>query len=538
MQQRRKWGTIAIALLATVPLVLTGCSSGGDNGGDKDAGKPKQGGDFIFAVNSAPTCLDLVQSARAQNATRQILDNLLDQDKKTGEVIPWLAKSWKMSDDGLKYTFELRDDVTFSNGEKFNAQVAVDNFNNIMEMAKLGKASQPASYLAAYLDSKTTGDYSFELNLKQPSAGLLQALTEKPLAMLAPETLKTSPEDRCTGKIIASGPFVFTEIVPNEKISMKARDDYNWGSANFEHKGRPYLDTLTFQTILEQSVRIGSTVSGQVNGADEIQPVDYPTLKSANANIVGRIAGGQLNNFLPNMSPDRILSDKAVRQAMQVAIDRETMSKTLFDPEYQPAAESVISKSVPGFKSQAALMKYDPKKAKQILDDAGWKAGSDGVRVKDGRKLEITVKWSFAGFQSMMEMIQQNLADVGIKLNLKLLSNAEMTDAQNARDYDLIYGDLTRPDLDVLLSNFHGSYSKYMPGGIPELTKMLDEQRVATDQDERFKIGADIQKYIVENAISIPLLSTASVMGFGSNVHGVWQATPRWPVFYDTWIDE
>lgn len=537
MTRIKKRAAVVLAMVAAIPLALSACSTGGTDGGDNAAGEPKFGGELTFAVNSYPPCLDVAQSARAQNATRQILDNLVDQDKKTSEIIPWLAKSWDVSADGLKYTFELRDDVKFTNGEKFNAQVAVDNFTTVLELGKMGKAAQASSYLAAYENSKAVGEYTLEINLKEPSAGFLQALAENPLSMLSPETLKATPEDRCAGKIIASGPFKFSEIVINEKIVMVANEDYNWGSKNMDHEGRPYLDKLTFQTIAEQSVRIGSTVSGQVQGTDEIQPVDYPTLQAAGVQSVGRPAGGQVLSFLPNTAPERILSDKAVRQAIQVAIDRATISKTLFDPEYQPPAKSIISSSVPGWADVSAGMKHDPEKAKKILDDAGWKLGSDGVRVKDGKRLEIQIKWSFAGFQSMMEMAQQNLAEVGIKLELKLLGNAEMTEAQNARDYDLIYGDLTRPDPDVLLSNFHGSFSRYLPGGIPELTAMLDEQRTEVDETKRFATVKKIQEYIVNNAIAFPIVEMASVMGFGKNVHGVWQEVPRWPNFYDAWID-
>ncbi|MFC3126071.1 ABC transporter substrate-binding protein [Pseudoroseomonas globiformis] len=495
---------------------------------------PKPGGHLIYAQSSFPPCLDLAQSARAQNASRQILDNLTDQDKKSGEIRPWLAISWEFQDENKTLVLKIRDGVRFSNGEKLDAAAVKANFDAIMKLVKEGRAPQAAGYLSGFVEAKAVDPMTVSLSFELPKAGLLQSLAEKPLSMLAPETLAKSADERCAGQLIGSGPFIITEVVTNDRIVFRRNPDYNWASPNAEHQGPAYLEKLTFQTVPEGGVRTGIMISGQAGAVDDIPVQSYAQVRAAGIKLVARTAGGVGINLIPNFSRP-VMADLAVRRAMQHAINRDEIVKALYS-DLDTAATSPLSHTVPFYADMTPLMKYDPERAKQILDEGGWKPGADGVREKEGRKLRMQVIWSFPGFRPDMELIKAQLAQVGMDLVLSLRTDTEIGSVIRSGRYDLRMSDFTRPDPDVMLGLFSSKYNSTIKAPQPELDALLDKQSSAMDNAERAKLVREVQEMMVGQGYAIPIKESISVVGTAPNVHGLWMSTPRWPVFHDTYI--
>ncbi|PKD79382.1 hypothetical protein CWS33_28085, partial [Escherichia coli] len=156
---------------------------------------------------------------------------------------------------------------------------------------------------------------------------------------------------------------------------------------NAEHQGPAWLDKVTFQTVSEGSVRVGSLISRQVGAIEEIPTEDVQRIKAAGASVVARSAGGIGITLYPNIASP-VLSHPEVRQALVIGVNRAEIIEALYT-EYDKAATSVVSTTVPDYVDLSAKLAYQPDAARALLERAGWKAGKDGIRSRDGQRLQV-----------------------------------------------------------------------------------------------------------------------------------------------------
>ncbi|MGH6859298.1 MAG: ABC transporter substrate-binding protein [Phyllobacterium sp.] len=498
---------------------------------------PVAGGHLTYGLSSFPPCLDRVQSNPNPAVFQQVVDNLLDQDPQTGKIVPYLADKWEIGDSGRTYTFHLRSGVTFSNGEALTSKVVADNFNLLWTMGKEGTAVTAASFLTGFKSAAATDPNTVVISFEQPNAGFEQAATEKGLAILAPETLKATLSDRCTKGVIGSGPFVISTIQYNESVTLKRREDYNWGSATFKHKGPAHLETLTLRSIPERSVRVGSFVSGEVQAFFDASTDDLPNLEASGASIISGTSSGITGVLLINTSVP-LLGDKAVRQALQVAINRQEIIDGLFAGHIKPAT-GVLSTNHPGYLDQSAVLAFDPARAATLLDEAGWIKGADEIRAKDGNRLSVKINYSGAAEQPVFELIQQQLRNIGIESTLVAQSSAEQIEARKAGNWQLDWRTWGRADVDAL--NFVYSTALSQNRGMTvrsELDAKLKAVAGEADAGKRKQLADDAQKEIVREAYGLPIREVTLLVPVAENVHGFYLTNdPFRPVFYDTWID-
>ncbi|GAA1011578.1 ABC transporter substrate-binding protein [Acrocarpospora pleiomorpha] len=381
---------------ATVSLLLVGCGTDGTSAvGTKSGGAPVKGGTLKFAWLGAPETIDpqVNSSFAGANLSNNIVDRLLFQDRDTGEFSPWLATKWEYNDDITEYTFTLREDVTFSDGTKFNATSVKNNLDQFFNGDEaLGILPNGKSYLGPYKETEVVGDYVVKVRFSAPNASFLQLTAHSGtgnIGFLADKTLKSSAEDRLKPEnVIGTGPFTVTEYVPKVRTVIARREDYAWAPAALGHQGPAYLDKIEFITIPEASVRVGALQSGDVPAAFDILPTDEKVLTAQGFELTARINPGFTLGWQFNLSLAPT-DDINVRRAIVAATDRAGFKKTLLS-ESEGEAHSVLTDGVPGFAdySQGAL-KYDLDLARKLLDDAGWKPGADGIRAKDGVKLKL-----------------------------------------------------------------------------------------------------------------------------------------------------
>jgi peptide/nickel transport system substrate-binding protein len=517
-----------------VTVLLSGCAAGGaaDPTTPTDSA-PVEGGDATYALQGFPACLDVAQSIFNSTAGEQVVDNLLAQDMETSEPAPYLATSYDIEEEGKRFVLHLRDDVTFSNGEKFDAEVVKANFDNIIELGP-ALSSLGNTYLSGYVGTEVVDEYTAAVTFSAPKAGFPEALAEKTLGMVAPESLAESPEDRCVNGVIGSGPFVISDVVQDQKIVLSKRDDYNWPSDLADHDGAALLDTVTFQAIPEQSVRTGSLVSGQVDMIPQIGPADIDQLAAADATLEPIFPGDIVPTMIPNLNGP-ITGDLAVRQAIQIGIDRQELVDTLFT-EYDEPATSVLGKSVPYQADLSDSLTFDPDAAAAILDDAGWVLGADGTRSKDGVPLEFSVMFSWAPYGESAELMQQQLADLGITVTLDSLSYAEYTDKLAAGSWDFLFTNSGTSDPDVLLRTFDSEFSSIF-AAFPQadLDAALVAQSTEVDPAKRTELAAAVQELIVDQGYGIPTVDNTWIYALSPDLHGVTYTVPGMPVFYGAW---
>lgn len=526
-----------VSTLAALSVVLTACG-GGSTSSSADAGEPTAGGTLRYGLSGAPSCSDPAQSATNQTiyVARQVVDSLTDQDPDTGEITPWLADSWEVAPDASSFTFKLKDGVTFSDGTPVDAEAVKANFDSIVNVLTTAKAPLGGSYLFGYEGTTVVDPLTARIDFTGPNAQFLQASSTTQLGIQSPETVAKPAEDRCSGNNIGSGPFTYADYQQDRSVTLAKRTGYNWGSDVFAHDGEAYLDTIEFTVVPESGVRTGSLSSGQLDAISDALPQDAPQIEATGGQILTTSNPGVPFGIQPNVTRG-VLQDPEVRKALVPAINRQELVDTVLGPDFRTATSTLASKT-PGY-TELTDVTYDPEKAKSILDAAGWVPGPDGIREKDGQKLSFKVMFAavFAGNQAILELTQQQLRDVGVDLQLELVSVPESTARQNTKDYDANYYNSTRADGDILRTSFAiDGRNLNARGPIPDLDASLTNELATTDTAERNAIIAAAQQQVLDNGLWIPTIELSQAIGAGANVQDLkFEASARLQ-FFDTWL--
>ncbi len=293
---------------------------------------------------------------------------------------------------------------------------------------------------------------------------------------------------------------------------------------------------MTFNVIAESGVRAGSLGSWQVDAIGGVRRQDEAVLRRAGARVERRANPGVVFNLgFNNARP--LTRDARVRQAVQVAIDRAEIAEAVFPTGTRPAA-SVLSRTTPGHTDLSGHLTHDRARAESLLSEAGWSASGDGVRTKDGAEPRLTVV-SFSNadaYQSALELVQQQLKDIGVDLVIKQLQVTQFPQILKTGDYDALWGgDLTRADPDALrtLYSTHLVNSYRLPAG--ELDTVLDAQARTTDTDRRDQLVARGQELVVEQAYVVPIVEQQALIGVSPKVHGLSLGASGGVRLHDTW---
>ena len=525
----------ATAALLTTSFLLTACGSGG-GGSDAGGGQARSGGTLTFAVGSDAGCVDPQQVASNDTiySVRQIVDSLTDQDPETGKIVPWLAKSWDISSDATTFTFHLRSGVTFSDGSELTAQVVKDNFDAVPKLGALGTLAE--GYLSGVKSTTVVDPLTVKVTFQQPNAQFLQATSTHSLGIESSASAKKTPQEKCSHGVVGSGPFVLKQYVQNQSITLAKRTGYAWGSSRWTKSGKAYLDKVVFKVVPEAGVRAGSLQSGQVDAISSVGKANEAALQGDQVTLQRRANPGVVFGLAFNNSRP-VLKDARVRQAIGFAIDRKEIADTVFPTGTQPAT-SVLAHTTPDYADLSSDLTTDAAKAKSLLDTAGWRAGSDGIRTKDGKKLSLTVDWipNSATNQPALELIQQQLKAVGVGLTLKQLQVTQLAPTLQSGDYDTAWGNVTRADPDILRSSFSTELANFYRVPVGPLDTALTDQAATTDTTKREQLVKQAQQLIVQNAYYTPVVELQTQIGVAKKVHNLnFDASSRIQL-HDTWI--
>lgn len=533
--------------LAALTLVLSACGSGADDGalaaGDDaaGAGEPRQGGTLTLLEPQFPTCFYAGGSGYYPVATilNQIGDKLTYQDPETREIHPWLAESWDIAEDATEYTFHLREGITFSDGTPLTAEVVATNFDHFgLGDEELGLASQ--EFVANYAGSETPDEHTVVFSFDAPVPGFLQATSVVGAAIAGPATTELPYEQQCQlENFVGTGPFTVTEVVPEQEYTLSVREDYDWAPPHLEHQGRAHLDEIHIVVTPEDSVRIGALTSGQADAVRTVQAYDEPALSAAGFEILAPQTNG-VNPQLALRPGNPILADETVRQALLKGTDRQAIVDTLFTDSY-PLATSPLSSGATGYIDLSDRLGYDQDEAKRLLDEAGWVPGPDGIRTKDGQRLELTtlVHAVFPLHQQTNELIAQQWEQIGVALTIDLVDAAAATiRVQDATDIGVNTSHVGRVDPDVLYSAFHSSQRDYLLNEDATLDALLEEITSLAATEDRYAKAAEVQEYLVDHALTIPLFEQPQTYAVAPHVHGFGYEPVGRAHLYDVWLED
>lgn len=527
-----------VSVLGAFALLASACAGGADAGTQQSAdATPVSGGNLNFAVSVDRGCIDPQQVGNndAIAIARQTVASLTSQDPTTGEIVPWLAEKFETNTNATSFTFTLRNGATFADGTAIDAASVKTNFEAIKALG--AKATLGSTYLSDVSAITVKDPQTVVVDFSKPNAQFLQATSTFTLGLLSPASATLSEADRCAGKFSGSGPFSVKSYTVDKEAVLERRAGYNWPAATNSNKGEAYLETVTFKIIPEAGNRTGSLQSGQIDATAAISAADISLFNGNGFWNETRANPGVVYNLYANQSNPK-LKETAVRQAISKAINREEITKTLLTEADQPA-KGVLSHTTPYFKDYSELLKNDPDGAKKLLDDAGWKVGTDGVREKNGEKLSFKVTY-WQSPKEVLELVQQQLKVIGVDLQLKFTTIADVTAAQADKTYDFSYGNLTRSDPDVLRTVFASTTAR---GGSNLREKLpvddvLGEQAAALDKDARQKLVDEAQEILIKDAHSIPLYELSTTISASEHVKGLtFEASSRLD-FYDAWLSK
>lgn len=534
----------AVSFAATAAVLsLTAACGGASTASNNEVGEPVSGGSLRYAVSAWPKCVDPALGARGLSASQQYVETLTDQDRTTGEVIPRLAESWEVAPEANSFTVTLRGGVTFSDGTPLTAEVVKTNVDALKAIADSGRADTPLiSALNTYQGTTVVDDKTVRFDFGAPELGFLRNLSDPYFGIYAPSTVASTYEERCAGtSLVATGPFVIADVVQGQKLDLERRDDYDWAPGGVTaHTGAGYVQSISFELIPESGVRVGGLQSGEFDIVDDVPVLDQDVIVAQGDQIIT----GLVPNLVPGLRQNPLSplgSDLAVRQAIQTGIDREEIRDTLYSDRYS-LPTSAIASNTPLWSDESAGLAYDPDRSEKILADAGWIKDSEGIWAKNGAQLAPRITYipgtSQGATQQELELIQQQLGRIGIKVQLSPITAAESSAFMKdkaAAPYDFLTGSGPAKDVDFLAGLFLKTNPALAPADQPELENAANALNLSATDAEREKAAAALQNLLVDGAYWIPVREQTRAVGISAAVQGVEIDPYGGTVLYDAW---
>ncbi|HTJ91896.1 MAG TPA: ABC transporter substrate-binding protein [Pararobbsia sp.] len=515
---------------------------------EQTAGKP--GGTLRVSVAADTGSLDFhaISDTNSQWLGRLIYDNLVYLDN-TGQITPWLAKSWTISPDGKTYTFHLRDDVTFSDGTKFNAHAVLVNLEHMRDPAT--KSPLAAAYIAPYVSGKVIDDDTFEATLSQPYAPFLNVLAQSWLSMESPKAIHDHPKE-LGEKPVGSGPFVVESYTRQQGIRLVRRKDYHWAPDFLHHIGPAYLERINVDFVPEAMVRYTSLAADQYDLTIDAPAQDAATIR-ANPELVfeSRIRQGNPFRGLTFNTSRPPFDDVRVRKGVALGINRDGIARIVGFGEYAPKADFLSINTRYYDPAWRATLNYDPAAANHLLDEAGWTTrDAAGYRTKNGQRLsaEVLIYQSVSTSSAGPVAIQSDAKKIGVELKLVSLPLAQLLERRNANDYQAVSGGVwhtNTPDGLYILYDSHEIVSPRRVGqnlsrlSNAKLDDTLERARRSSDPAELQTLYSSAQQQLTELVPAVPLYDNYSMIAYRREVKDViFDTSHNTPFFTSVWLDK
>ncbi|KLE89138.1 TIGR04028 family ABC transporter substrate-binding protein [Klebsiella aerogenes] len=513
---------------------------------------PIKGGTLIYLEQQPHTNLYPPAGGFYPNGgiLNQITDKLTWQNPETLAIEPWIAESWSSNDEKTESTFKLRPGVTFSDGTPLDANAVAKNFDTY-GLGNKALRLPVSEVINNYDRSEVIDPLTVKFYFKKPSPGFLQGTATIGSGLVSLSTLARSFEALGDARnIIGSGPFTVKDEKPGRELTLVARKDYQWGPKNLAQQGPANLDGITYIVTPEDSVRIGALLAGQAGFIRQVQAYDEKQATDQGFNIYAAPTRG-VNDSLSFRPDNPLVADLRVRQALLHATNAKQVVETLFSPNY-PQASSVIARTAAGYVDLSDKLAFDQQKAKQLLDEAGWTPGADGIRQKAGQRLALTVYESLPQPQNkeVLQLVAQQWRQVGVALSVKAGdAGSRVLDNLDPLKTPLTVSEVGRADPDVVKSMFFpanrdallqqgGSSDKVKTFRDDKLNALLTAISAEVDAQKRLQLTGDAQRYLLDNAYVIPIFEEPQVFAGAPWVKGVrFEAVGR-PSFYGAWLDK
>ncbi|UTD26606.1 glutathione ABC transporter substrate-binding protein GsiB [Bradyrhizobium sp. WD16] len=370
-------------------------------------------GGVVLAIGGQPETLDPynTNTTLTTAVTKSFYQGLFEFDKDL-KVRPVLVESYTVSDDGLVYTFRLRQGVKFHDGTDFNAAAVKTNFDRVMnpdnKLARFNQFNRIAK-------TEATAPYTVTITLKEPFGPFINSLAHPSAAMISPAALAKWGKDIAFHPV-GTGPFVFEDWKQTDYVKGRKFDDY-W------RKGFPKVDSITWKPVLENNTRAAMLQTGEADFAYPL-PYEQAAALQSNDKLKTTISPSIILRYVSFNMLQKPFNDVRVRQAINYAINKEALAKVAFGGFAAPA-DSYVPEGVL-YAHKMAPWPYNPAKAKALLAEAGYPNGFESA---------LWSAYTTTTAQKTIQFLQQQLAQVGVKVQIQALEPGQRTEwVQTAPD--------------------------------------------------------------------------------------------------------
>ncbi|SFO09481.1 peptide/nickel transport system substrate-binding protein [Geodermatophilus obscurus] len=487
-----------LPLTASAALVLSACGGGGesvDTGGGGGGGG--EGGTLVAAVSAEPDQFDphVTTAYPSFQVLENVYDTLVVPNAEDLTMQPSLAESWETSEDGLTWTFTLREGVTFHDGSEFDSADVVYSYNRIID-EELSNAFRFQNVASVAAD----GPRSVVITLTQPTPNLLERIGSFKGMAILPEGAADQVD--LTTEAVGTGPFQLESSDASSTV-LTAYEDY-WG-------GTPSIGGVEFRYITEPAAALTALQNGEVQWTDNIPPQQIESLQGDDTLELQTTPS--VDYWYMSMNYARPPFDnRDVRRAISFAIDREAVAEAAWFGAAQPNQTAIPEDSF--FHNDYAPFERDPEQARQLLQQAG---------VQTPLRMGLMVTDEFPETVTAAQVIASQLGEIGIEVSIETLDFATWLDRQGQGDFDaFMLGWLGNLDPAAYYQEQHqtngpNNYQKYSN---PQVDQLLQQGASETDEEARKQAYDQAAQLIVDDVSYLYLYNPDVVQAWAPGLSG------------------
>jgi peptide/nickel transport system substrate-binding protein len=329
--------------------------------------------------------------------------------------------------------------------------------------------------------------------------------------------------------------------VAKDHVRLVRNPAYAWAPALAKHQGAAYLDEIVWRFVPEATTRTAVLQTGEVAVAEDLSYADVAGVeKNRDLRVLRGVPAGTPWTIFPNVQRFPT-DDLAVRRALHHAINKDAIARVVFHGQSH-AAWSLLQPPTPGYVAAKDLYPYDLGRAKRLLDEAGWKPGGDGIRAKDGKRLELL--WIYGtnnGYEEMAPLIQGMAREAGMDIQLREQPRAQMEAANQKGEHNIGELNWWFPDPSILTNNFHSSrlvgFNRPRLSN-PAIDKQLDLAAGTAAEAPRMELYRKLQRTLLEMGAGIPLVDQVTVVGVRNDVKDYRFNVVTFPMLSDVYLEK
>lgn len=512
-----------VALLLSMAMMLSGCGSSTSQTPDGTTEEVTSEASETTTVDSSRSG-GVVKMAREQDSEKldpvlasdnndiwvinMMLEGLVASSDDGKEIIPAVADTWEISEDGLVYTFHIRDGIQFSNGESVTVEDCIYSITRSKEM------DGPWIGMLDMIDSmEDAGDNILKMNLKYASPALLSTLAMFSCSIMPEAYCEEVGDEGIAENPIGTGPFILQEWAKGEKMIF-VKNPYYW------EEGCPKVDEVDMLVVGDDNTRIMQLESGQVDMASQIPYSRIAEVDGQDGITVNLFDSTEIRYVIVNCQSE-YLNDPRVRKALKLATDKEAINEAVYFG-YAKVAESYISPAAPHYNENLPESKVDIEGAKALLAEAGYPDGiSIKIEVGSGDSTNLTVA----------TMLQEQWAEIGVTLEIQQLDYATIRQDWKDGNYDVFLSYLTSDMTDTselaglwcIYDQTSCFYSYWNDDDQKKVEELCIAANQEMDESVRAKQYGEIQEITAESCPNIPFVCTPFTLAVSDKVSGAVQ---------------